>query len=259
VSAFSCVDGSPEPARLVRFLDMSAAAESGMKHYAAAAHALRAPAAPVLDLGCGAGHDLALLGAAGLAVVGLDPSALMLATARRRLAADSRAGPPLVRADGVRLPFGTGALGGCRIERVLMHVADPRAVLTEVARCVRPGGLVTVCEPDWSRFTVRSHVIAGPVGWMSGARHPGIGGRLWPLLEGAGFAVHDRVEELSVWRSLAHLERVAGFPRAVARAVARGQVDRRLAWRWVAEQRDRGARGEIYGTLPKIQVVALRR
>src|SRR5262245_41395275 len=165
-----------------------------MKHYAAGAHALRAPEAPILDLGCGAGHDLGLLAAAGLGVVGVDPSAVMVAAARRRLAERARA-VPLVRADGGRLPLRTGGAGGCRIERVLMHVEEPQGVLAEVARCVRPGGLVTVCERDWSRFTVRSDVIAGPVGWISGARHPGIGGRLWALTEDAGFVVQDRVEE----------------------------------------------------------------
>jgi len=258
LSGFACVDGSPDPARLLAFLDMAAVAESGMKHYAAAAHALRAPEAPIIDLGCGAGHDLVLLGAAGLPVVGVDPSAVMVAAARRRAAGEGRA-VPLVRADGGRLPLRTGGLGGCRMERVLMHVEDPGAVLAEVARCVRPGGLVTVCEPDWSRFTVRSDVIPGPVGWMSAARHPGIGGELWGLMEDAGFAVEDQVEELSVWRTLERLERITGFPLAVERAVARGQIDAGVARRWVAEQRARGARGILYATLPKIQIVAARR
>jgi hypothetical protein len=65
VSRFSAVDQDPDPSSLIRFLDDAAVAESGMKHYVAAAHALRRSPGPILDLGCGVGHDLAVLHAEG--------------------------------------------------------------------------------------------------------------------------------------------------------------------------------------------------
>lgn len=252
MSAFSSVDDAADPERLVRFLDAAAAGQSGIKHYAAAAHALRRPARPVLDVGCGTGQDLALLGAGGVEAIGVDPSAVMVAAARGRV------GPAvsLARGFGHRLPFRRASFGGARVERVLMHVEDPAAVLAEIVRCVEPGGLLNVFEPDWSRFEVRTAEGTADAGWLSSARHPDVGGRLWALVEDAGCEVLDRVEELSVWRSLETLVRIAGYPHSVDRAVAAGRIGREAADAWVREQEERARAGSLHGLLPKVLIVA---
>ncbi len=54
---FSAVDDADDPGRAISYLDVIADAATGMKHYAAAAHAQRRPQGLVLDLGCGSGHD----------------------------------------------------------------------------------------------------------------------------------------------------------------------------------------------------------
>jgi SAM-dependent methyltransferase len=226
-----------------------------MKHYVAAAHALRHPSKPVLDLGSGTGHDLALLASFGLRAIGVEPSETMLAAALTR-ARGRRGG--LVRAVGEALPFSDGAFGGCRIERVLMHVAEPTAVLREARRCVERDGLVTVLEPDHLRLEIASDVLPANAGWLSGVAHPGVGGELWPLIEEAGCQVLDRVEELSVWRSLATLEHVAGFPASVDRAVAAGRLGAAVARRWVEEQYRRDAEGRFEAKVPKVLIVARR-
>src|SRR3979409_2266447 len=98
---FSAVDASEDPSRAVWYLDQTTRAESGMKHYAVAAHALRVPSGFVLDVGCGVGHDLALLASAGMEPVGVDPSAVLLGVASERGAGLY----PLLRAVGEALPF----------------------------------------------------------------------------------------------------------------------------------------------------------
>jgi len=253
---FSSVDDATDTGRLIRFLDHAADAEAGIKHYAAAAHALRRPARPILDVGCGAGHDLTILAAHRVRTVGVDPSAAMLRVAAPRA---EQAGAPLVRAAGARLPFATGAFDGCRIERVLMHVADPAVVVREAVRCVRPAGLITAFEPDWSSLTVRSEVLPEQAGWIGQARHPDVGARLWDLIEDGGCEILDRIEELSVWRSLSTLERVAGFPAAVDRAVVAGRLDARDGQAWIEEQRRLEDSGAFHATIAKILVVATRR
>ena len=185
-----------------------------------------------------------------------DPSAVMVEAARTRTA---DVATPVVRAVGESLPFRGEAFSGCRIERVLMHVDDPSVVLAEALRCIEPGGLVTVFEPDWGSFVVRSDVLPERATWITSVKHPDVGARLWDLLEDLGCDVLDRVEELSVWRSLATLERVAGFPAAVERAVAAGRVDRGDADRCVGEQRQREAIGQFYALIPKIQFIAMKR
>ena len=91
---------------------------------------------------------------------------------------------------------------------------------------LRRGALLTVFEPDWHAFRVRGERGDEVVAWINNARHPGIGGQLWELLEAAGFDVLDRVEELSVWRSLDVLDRVVGLAVSVEQAVAASRIDR---------------------------------
>src|SRR5947209_4690278 len=156
MSAFSAVDSSPDPARLIAYLGQVGL--TGMRQYMAATHARSERTRLLLDLGCGAGHDLAAFLSSGIAAVGVDPSARMLD------AAAGRVGVPLVQANGECLPFGDHLLSGCSMQRVLMHVADPAAVIAEVVRCVEPGGVLTIFEPDWS--TLATNGSAVPVAWL---------------------------------------------------------------------------------------------
>ena len=190
-SAFSSVDQAPDPKRLVTSLEDSAVGLAAMKHYMAVTHAIRQPTQPVLDLGCGAGHWLALLDALKIPAVGVDPSDVMLRESRKRTAS------PLIRATGDHLPVADHVFSGCGVERVLMHVADPAAVITEVVRCVRPEGLLTIFEPDWS--SLRVNKIPVPTELASIARHPDVGARVGALLADAGCLIRDRVEERSWW------------------------------------------------------------
>lgn len=252
MSGFSAIDQSPEPARLLKYLDDTAASLAGIKHYAAAAHALRRPQLPVLDVGCGAGHDVELLGTMGVAAIGLDHSEHVLTAARAR-----NARVPLVRGDAARLPFLDHSFGGARVERVLMHVRDPRAVVKEIVRCVIPGSLITVFEPDWSTFVLHGPDGPEPSGWINSARHPAIGGQLEQLLEAEGCRVHDRVEERSVWRSLSDLRgAVVDLERAAAVAVTSGRATATGAEAWLATCQERDDAGTLRGTISKVLVVA---
>jgi len=247
---FSSVDDSPDPVRLVRYLDAAATAQSGIKAYTVAAHALKSPSGPILDIGSGGGHDLVLFAGAGMAPVGLEPSGTLLAGARIR-APEAQ----LVRGVGQRLPFRDECFSGVRIERVLQHVEEPDAILAEAVRVLRRDGLLTVFEPDWSRLTYRTEDGEESASWLTSAPQPAIGGQLWEKIEAAGCRVLDRIEELSVWRSLAVLDRVLG-PGAVERAVRSGRLQPDQADHWLAKQRQREAAGRLFGTVPKVLVVA---
>src|SRR5438477_303443 len=110
--------------------------------YKARTAELLAGVAPVLDIGCGVGDDVRAIGA-----IGIDPSATMLAEARRR-------GGAFVRGEVLSLPFASGHVGGVRTDRVLQHVPDPDRALLELMRVLRPGGLVVLAEPDQGTLTI---------------------------------------------------------------------------------------------------------
>jgi SAM-dependent methyltransferase len=252
MSVFSSVDSSDNPEVAVDYLDRIAGAQRGMKHYAAAAHAGRRPEGFVLDVGCGAGHDLILLRDSGLRTVGIDLSSTMVRTAARRSVS------PLIQAAGERLPLRDCSLAGCRIERLLIHVEDPVAVLQEVARCLVAGALMTVFEPDWSRYLARDDGCMVSAAWLAPVKHPDAGSRLWEWVEAAGFVVFDRVEELSVWRRLDTLRAVIDLDAAILRAVGLGRIDQEGAEAWHARQTANDARGEFLTLMPKVLIVAER-
>ena len=93
---------------------------------------------PVVDVGCGNGVLMALLGQRGMPVVGVDVSATPLL-----LGAGAR-----VRADAVKLPFPDRSFGGIAALYMLYHVPDPVLAIAECHRVLRPGGLLAVCSPS---------------------------------------------------------------------------------------------------------------
>jgi ubiquinone/menaquinone biosynthesis C-methylase UbiE len=52
------------------------------------------------------------------------------------------------------LPYADGAFDAAFAARLLLHVADPLAVVREMARVVRPGGRVVLMDWDWGTLAV---------------------------------------------------------------------------------------------------------
>lgn len=134
------------------------------------------PGQRVLDLATGTG-DLAiaiLRGCPGVEVVGLDPSAAMLARAREKQGARGA----LALGVAEDLPFADGAFDALTIAFGLRNVPDRERALREMARVIRPGGVVAILELGEPRGRVLGrlawihvHVVVPRVGaLLSGAR-----------------------------------------------------------------------------------------
>ena len=101
------------------------------------------PGDTVLDVATGTGAvALELRRQKGCAVVGVDQSAGMLEEARRRVDGRVR----LVEASADELPFEDGELDALTFTYLLRYVDHPPATLGELARVVRPGGIVAGLE-----------------------------------------------------------------------------------------------------------------
>lgn len=100
---------------------------------------LAAPVPPrLLDIGCGAGRDMAQFEAAGAQVVGVDLSSGMLAEAR------VRASGPLVQMDMRALGFASETFHGVWCAASLLHLPKIEAptVLQEIHRILTAGGVL---------------------------------------------------------------------------------------------------------------------
>ena len=110
------------------------------------------PGQKVLDLACGTGVSTVELARSGAYAVGSDLTFGMLA-AGKRTAAVQRATVPLLAGDALHLPFGDNVFDAATISFGLRNVVGVGDALSEMARVVRPGGTLVVCEfsrPTWA-------------------------------------------------------------------------------------------------------------
>ena len=110
----------------------------------------------VLDLGCGGGHNGALLKRAGAReVVGVELDAGAAAQARKRL--DAVVQGDLAHLDLVQL--GDAPFDAILASDVLEHLAQPEEVLARALTRLRPGGAVVVSLPNVAHVVVFANLL----------------------------------------------------------------------------------------------------
>jgi demethylmenaquinone methyltransferase/2-methoxy-6-polyprenyl-1,4-benzoquinol methylase len=164
--------------------------------------------ARVADLACGTGDLCRELAAGGHRPIGVDRSAGMLAAARTDA--------PLVRGDGLRLPFPDGGVDGVVCGFALRNFVALEPFLAECARVVRPGGRVGLLE------------VSSPANPVLRSGHSFYFGKVVPLVGGL---ISDRAAYRYLPRSVSYLPpdaeivamlAAAGFPDARRRSLSVG-------------------------------------
>lgn len=90
-----------------------------------------------VDLGCSTGFIADEFRRAGATTVGIDIDALGLAAANRRF----HDHVSFICADGEALPFPSSSIDVVIFNHIYEHVVDPDAVVADIVRILRPGGL----------------------------------------------------------------------------------------------------------------------
>ncbi len=122
---------------------------------------LIAPDQVAADIGTGTGILATELARLGVRVIGVDNSARMLDAARAKLAAEGLTeSVELRRGEAHRLPIQDGEVDAAFAHMVLHYLPSPAEALREMARVVRPGGVVVVVdflqhEHEWMRQELR--------------------------------------------------------------------------------------------------------
>lgn len=106
-------------------------------------HAVTDQPAVVLDVATGtAGVARQLVDRSTARVVGIDLSPPMVCEGARRITAKQRDRIALTVGDATRLPFADSTFDALTFTYLLRYVDDARATMTELARVVKPGGVV---------------------------------------------------------------------------------------------------------------------
>jgi SAM-dependent methyltransferase len=166
----------------------------------------------ILEIGCGAAQCARWLAGQGAQVVATDVSAGQLAQSRL-IDAEAASPVPLVQADAEGLPLADASVDlACSAYGAVPFVADSLAVMTEVARVLRPGGrwVFSVTHPmRWalpddpgrggmtvtsSYFDRTPYVELGPAGEVAYAEHHRTLGDRVREISAAGLVLVDLVE-----------------------------------------------------------------
>jgi len=166
------------------------------------------PDGSVLDVATGTGAvAIELVTQKGCRVVGIDQSPEMLAGAKARVEAAGLSDRiTLVEGGAEQLPFPDGAFDALTFTYLLRYVEDPGATLAELARAVRPGGIVAALEfglprgvwrPLWELYVRVGLPVSGAVishGWHE------VGSFLGPSIRD----FHERLpirKQVELWRA----------------------------------------------------------
>lgn len=155
--------------------------------------AMRPAPKRVLDVATGtAGVALALADRTRAEITGVDLTEQMLGVGRDRITRRDRSHRiRLLAARAEQLPFADATFDALTFTYLLRYVADPAATLRELARVVRPGGIVSSLEfyvpappvwlPAWRLYT---RVVLPAAGFVAGGREwAGVGRFLGPSIE----------------------------------------------------------------------------
>lgn len=115
------------------------------------------PGPEVLDAGAGQGTMAAHLERLGYEVTSTDVSSTAVEILRERLSG------PVAEATVANLPFDDESFDGAVLGEVLEHVEDDRGALAELARVLRPGGVLALSVPANPRLHGWSDEWAGHV------------------------------------------------------------------------------------------------
>ncbi len=156
----------------------------------------------VVELGCGTAYFSAWLARRGARVVGVDPTPVQPATARR-MQAEFGLEFPLVEAFAEEVPLPDASLDLVLSEYGASLFADPSRWIPEAHRLLRPGGRLAFIRPSPLLYLcdVEDGRLTEPMRGMNRFEKPGNSdefvlsdGDLFGLLRGTGFEVENLVE-----------------------------------------------------------------
>jgi arsenite methyltransferase len=220
-----------------------------------------------LDIGCGPGLlacELARdVGPRGR-IVGIDPSAEMIAMCSERARRDALSGrAEFHQGDAADLRFPAGSFEFITVTQVYEYVQDMKRALAEAYRVLKPRGRLAVVDTDWDSCVWNSDDRDRTARILKAHEQhfaqPHLPAQLPHLLADAGFALKSvhvvpiiNLQLTENTFSHGMIERIARF------VVAKGSIRPEEAQGWAADVRGQAERGQYFFSLCRYMFVAER-
>ncbi|QFT73769.1 class I SAM-dependent methyltransferase [Ruegeria sp. THAF33] len=218
-------------------------------------------ASTVVEVGAGAGAVTRRIASHchPAKVIGFEPSKGFVSEANTR--AKEYSNLTFKVADGAALPLEDDAVDAVIMHTVLTHVEDPKSLVAEAFRVLKPDGILIVCDADFSKATFNAFPndpldICAKEFVREFVTDPFIVAKLRSMISDAGlsmqhFDVQSRVvstaEQMLPWVAL-----------TTKQMYERGDIGKELAEGLVAEHERRARNGSLYGYQVFATVVAAK-
>jgi ubiquinone/menaquinone biosynthesis C-methylase UbiE len=254
-SDFGTVDRSNDPKFFTNYLDVVSALDIVKQYKQQSFSALNARLGDnVLDIGCGTGSDVislsSIVGKKGH-VVGIDNSAVMIGEAQKRSHAAGLRNVEFMLGNAEHLDFADDTFDGCRSDRVLQHLNNPRVAILEMARVTKKGtGRIVAIDPDWDTLVVDSEyrdMTRKIVSFHSDQSRNGWSGRrLFGLLKEIGLVDISILSTVGHTTDFSLANQILELQSSAERAGESGVVSIEDAEKWLRDLRTKADKGRFF-------------
>lgn len=185
-----------------------------------------AGAGKVLDLACGPGIVTAALAGRAKAVTAFDATPEMLKKARQRCAKAGHANVHFQLGNAETMPFDSGAFDAIVTRLAIHHFAEPKRVLAEMFRVLKPGGTAVIADVTASEDP-KEAALQNAIEIIRDPSHVRMlpDTELLSLIAKAGFEIAsqstwDKSREFEEWMGIVNEPQRTGPLRTMVRALA---------------------------------------
>ncbi|EFA84186.1 hypothetical protein PPL_03261 [Heterostelium album PN500] len=211
----------------------------------------------IIDFGCGYGKDLkSFLNRVGPngEVTGIDNSTAMIDYAKKKFGDRPTVKLHVFSAEKVDLPSNYYDVARC--ERLLQHVPNPVAVIDEMIRVTKDGGMVAISDTDWTSSKIycpeRLRDVTDRILNTKFNCHPGVANELFSLVNPK--LKNTKVRGYMIQATSWEFAKVVTLDLRAKRALDLKVITQEEYNDWVETMKDLDRKGQFYHSIDYVSV-----